>query len=60
LRKQILRYQITGITNYKFPVFKAAVVETIIFVICNFNPNEHEVEIVDFDKQGYDFYFAQN
>lgn len=41
LRKQVLRYQITGITNYKYPVFKDAVVETIVFVICNFNPNEH-------------------
>jgi len=51
LRKQVLRYQITGITNYKYPVFKDAVVETIVFVICNFNPNEHEVEIVDFDNK---------
>jgi type I restriction-modification system DNA methylase subunit/predicted type IV restriction endonuclease len=51
LRKQILKYQITGITNYKYPVFKDAVVETIVFVICNSNPNEHEVEIIDFDNK---------
>lgn len=51
LRKQILKCQLIGITNYKYPVFKDAVVETIVFVICNFNPNEHEVEIIDFDNK---------
>ena len=51
LRKEILKYQITGITNYKHPVFKDAVVETIVFVICNSSPSKHEVEIIDFDNK---------
>ncbi len=50
LRKQILNYQVIGITNYKYPVFKDAVVETIMFVIRNSNPIHHKVEIVDFDN----------
>jgi type I restriction-modification system DNA methylase subunit len=51
LRKLILNNQITGITNYRYPVFKEAVVETIIFVIRNSSPDKHEVEIVDFDNK---------
>ncbi len=51
LRNDILKYQIAGITNYKHPVFKDAVVETIVFIIHNSNPDEHEVEIVDFDNK---------
>ncbi|MDY6824569.1 MAG: N-6 DNA methylase, partial [Thermodesulfobacteriota bacterium] len=39
LRKLILNHQIIKITNYRYPVFKAAVVETIVFVLCNSNPN---------------------
>jgi len=51
LRKLILNNQIIGITNYRYPVFKEAVVETIIFVIRNSSPDKHEVEIVDFDNK---------
>lgn len=51
LRKQILKYQVKSITNYKYPVFKDAVVETIVFTICNLDPDKHQVEVVDFDNR---------
>ncbi len=55
LRSQVLRHRIIGITNFKYPVFKDAVVETIVFVVCNSSPDEHEAEIVDFDNKTMTF-----
>jgi hypothetical protein len=51
LRAKILQYKILNITTYQFPVFKDAVVETIVFVIQNLSPEKHEVEIIDYDNQ---------
>lgn len=51
LRKQIMRFHIRNVTNYKHPVFKGAVVETIVFVINNTPPSKHDnVEIIDYDN----------
>jgi len=51
LRQQILQNKIESITNFSNPVFKDAVVETIVLVVKNANPNKHSVEVVDFDNK---------
>jgi len=50
LRSQILQHNILNITTYRSPVFKDAVVETIVLVVQNCKPDRNEVEIVDFDN----------
>ncbi len=51
LRSEMLQYQISNITSYRHPVFRDAVVETIVFTVQNSKPDGHEVEIVDFDNK---------
>jgi hypothetical protein len=51
LRSEMLQYQISNITTYRYPVFRDAVVETIVFTVQNRKPDGHEVEIVDFDNK---------
>ncbi|MFH1915304.1 MAG: TaqI-like C-terminal specificity domain-containing protein [Pseudomonadota bacterium] len=51
LRTMILNYKIIEIVNYKYPVFKGAVVETIVFNVLNSSPGKHEVEIINFDNK---------
>lgn len=51
LRKLILKFQLVGITNYKYPVFKDAVVETVVFNIRKSAPRKNKVEIVNFDNK---------
>jgi hypothetical protein len=51
LRQQILKSRIESITNFSDLVFKNAVVETIVLVVKNTNPDNHSVEVVDFDNE---------
>jgi adenine-specific DNA-methyltransferase len=47
----MLEHKIELITNFSYPVFKDAVVETIVFVVKNANPANHFVQVVDFDNR---------
>lgn len=48
IRLEMLRTRITNITNYLYPVFKGAVVETIVFTINKKIDPDNEIEIFTF------------
>ncbi len=52
LRRQILTHQISSLVTFKYPVFKGAVVETVIFVVQRGAPTPQQcVDVVTFDNR---------
>jgi len=52
LRRQILTHQISSLVTFKYPVFKGAVVETVIFVVQRGAPTPQQcVDVVSFDNR---------
>ncbi len=53
LRKQILKTRIVNLTTFTQPVFKDAVVETIVFVLQNSSPGKNSVSVVSWDNKNW-------
>ncbi|MEX2160684.1 MAG: TaqI-like C-terminal specificity domain-containing protein [Anaerolineales bacterium] len=51
LRRQLLKNTVRVLTNFRYPVFRDAVVETIVFVVAKGSTKENRVQVVDFNNK---------